>query len=114
MSDENKYSAETILENIQKACKNKNVTPSRMAEESGAGLSAIANLKRGSIPRSDKLAVMADYLGVSVNVLVGQDSIDDLKFALWGGENGVTDEMLDEVMSYARMVKMREDAKNKK
>lgn len=39
---------------------------------------------------------------------------DELKFALFDGTEGVTDEMFDEVKQFAAMVKMREDAKKEK
>ncbi len=39
---------------------------------------------------------------------------DELKFALFDGAEGVTDEMFEEVKQFASMVKMREDAKKEK
>lgn len=39
-------------------------------------------------------------------------SDDDIKFALWGGAEGITEEMYEEVRQYAEMVKMREERKN--
>lgn len=41
-------------------------------------------------------------------------SDDELKFALFDGSEGVTDEMFEEVKQFAAMVKMREDAKKEK
>ena len=38
-------------------------------------------------------------------------SDEDIKFALWGGAEGITDEMYEEVRQYAEMVKMREERK---
>jgi len=42
------------------------------------------------------------------------DFTDELKFALFDGAEGVTDEMFEEVKQFASMVKMREDAKKEK
>ena len=39
---------------------------------------------------------------------------EELKFALFDGAEGVTDEMFEEVKQFASMVKMREDAKKEK
>lgn len=39
---------------------------------------------------------------------------EELKFALFDGSEGVTDEMFEEVKQFAAMVKMREDAKKEK
>ena len=42
-----------------------------------------------------------------------RDLDEELKFALWGGAEGVTEEILEEVRQYARMVKMREENRKK-
>lgn len=39
---------------------------------------------------------------------------EDIKFALFGGADGVTDAMFEEVKQFASMVKIREDAKKEK
>lgn len=41
------------------------------------------------------------------------DNDDNIKFALFGGTDGITDEMYDEVKQFAEMVKLREKAKKK-
>ena len=38
-------------------------------------------------------------------------SDDEIKFALWGGTEGITDEMYEEVKQFAEMVRLREQAK---
>ena len=47
-------------------------------------------------------------------VMKNGDLTDELKFALFDGAEGVTDEMFEEVKQFASMVKMREDAKKEK
>ena len=37
----------------------------------------------------------------------------DIKFALFGGNGEITDEMYDEVKRFAEMVKLREESKRK-
>ena len=37
----------------------------------------------------------------------------NLKIALFGGEDGITDEMLNEVLRYATYIKERENGNNK-
>ena len=41
-------------------------------------------------------------------------SDDDIKFALFGGDGEITDEMFAEVKRFAEMVKLREESKKKK
>lgn len=65
------YSVETIIDRIQQACAKNGVTINKMGIESGAGKSAVDNIKKGSMPASDKLAKMADYLHCSVDYLLG-------------------------------------------
>jgi transcriptional regulator with XRE-family HTH domain len=87
-------------------------------------------------PDSEMLIFLADYFGCSIDYLIGRSNErynsdsrfetpvinkhqsskkkpaitdDDVKFALWNGAEGITDEMYEEVRQYAEMVKMRED-----
>lgn len=78
--------------------------------------------KTRRLPNTDKIKAVASYLGVSPTYLIGEELDDSLQpatdeqiaYAFWGGAEGITSEMLNEVRQYAQMVKMREDAKNKK
>lgn len=70
-------------------------------------------------PDLDMVGVVADYFNVSVDYLLSRnvtnnDDSDDIKFALFNGSDGMTDEMFDEVKRFAEMVKLREDAKKGK
>lgn len=80
----------------------------------------ISNMKR------DKIAQLAKILQVNpVTLITGEISTsepsvdssatdDDIKFALFNGAEGVTDEMYAEVKQFAEMVKLREEAKRNK
>lgn len=64
------------------------------------------------------LEQIATFFNVSTDYLLGRESArqatdDELKFALFNGSEGVTDEMFNEVKQFAEMVKMRENAKRK-
>lgn len=71
-------------------------------------------------PNSEILDLIANYFNCTIDYLLGRTtkkehkpeiSDDDIKFALWGGAEGITDEMYEEVRQYAEMVKMREERK---
>lgn len=60
-------------------------------------------------PSNEMLYAISDYFGVSLDYLFGlnntQATDDDIKFALFGGEKEITDEMYEEVKSFAQYVK---------
>lgn len=56
-------------------CKENGISPSRAAEECGINRSNVSNWKaNGYTPRSDVLNKIADYFGVSVDYLLGNES----------------------------------------
>ena len=64
---------EKIVQNIQRACKAKGVTPTVAARESGAGQNMVTALKKkGSIPSVEKMSMLASYLGVTTSELLGE------------------------------------------
>lgn len=76
-------------------------------------------------PRIDKIKLLANFFGIKKSDLIEKHldeiedcsakkiSDDDIKFALFNGSEGVTDEMYDEVKQFAEMVKMREQLKKR-
>lgn len=107
-------------------CKEKGVSPSRAAEENGINKSNVSNWKNnGYTPRGEALEQLADYFEVSVDYLLGKSdskalttqktlpSDVDIKFALFHGEEGVTDEMYNEVMRYAQYLIEKEKQQEK-
>ena len=66
----------------------------------------------------DRLELIAKALGTSAACLLGREeesarpvSDDDIKFALFGGDGEITDEMYDEVKRFAAYIKQREGDK---
>ena len=119
-----------LHETISNLCDKKNVSAYRMCKDIGIRPSIITDLKIGrkkglSAEVANKIA---EYFGVTVGYLLGTEgtkkapapegersvSDDDIKFALFGGDGDITDEMYDEVKRFARMVKLREEAEKKK
>ncbi len=86
-------------------------------------------------PNSESLIMLANFFDCSIDYLLGRSdkrfvsssdeiaptisepkpalSDDDIKFALWHGADGITDEMYEEVKQYAEMVQLREERKKK-
>ena len=103
-------------------CKRKGVSPSRAALDAGISKSLVTKWKTNAAkePSPDVLRRLSSYFGVTVSVLLDEDSEkaptesgerqvsdDDIKFALFGGGGEITDAMYEEVKQFAAFVKNR-------
>lgn len=121
-------------EKLKELRKGKGMTQQALADVLNLTKGAIAMWETGKrTPDAEMLKELANYFNVTVDFILnheteGLDDInssnseglsdptnsqDDLKFALFNGSDGITDEMLDEVKQFAEMVKLREDQKKK-
>jgi len=98
----------------------KGISGAKMSADLGMSRSFMTELRKGRA-KSVKLETaqkIADYLGVSVSCLLGDEnnapSADtgrrsvtdaDIKFALFGGDGEITDEMFEEVKRFAAYLK---------
>lgn len=57
-----------------KLCEDNNVKPTNVALEIGVSRATATKWKKGSIPNSDTLFKIADYFGVSVDYLLGNEA----------------------------------------
>lgn len=95
-----------------------NVTSYRVAQDTGVSQATLSDWKRGrSVPKLPKMQKIADYFGVSVDYLMGNEAKDpsapsappateDLKFALFGDRN-IDDDILEEVRAFAKFAQER-------
>ena len=104
-------------------CAQRGETPSRAALAAGVSKSAVSKWKRepDAVPSGTVLSKLAAYFGISASELLGESkpaapevSEEDIKFALFGGSEDITQEMYDEVRSFAAFVKEREANKRGK
>ena len=113
----------TLYKNIIALCEQRGIKGGKMCTDLGISKGLLTDLKMGR--RTGVSAVtaqkIADYFGVSVGYLLGSKtekapasdgkrtvSDDDIKFALFGGDGEITDEMYDEVRRFAAYIKQRE------
>lgn len=67
-----------IVDNIQRICREKGVTPTVAGRESGAGKDLVTNMKKkGTRPSIEKIRLLADYLNVSVSDILWEDDVVD-------------------------------------
>lgn len=113
----------TLYENIIQLCNARGIKGGRMCTDLGLSKGLLTDLKMGR--RSGVSAVtaqkIAGYFGVSVARLLGEEntseqtsrsvSDEDIKFALFGGDGEITEEMYQEVRRFAAFVREREAQK---
>ena len=93
--------AQIFVQNIKKFCKVKGIPPTTACKEAGVGASFISDVNRGQTPSVAKVQLLADFLGVTTSMLLGEDvpsGITDksaMMAAFWGGEKDLTDEDKD-------------------
>ena len=115
-----------LYETIMHLCEDKGIKPGRMCVDIKISKGNISDLKMGRIKSlsAESLSKIANYFGVTVDYLLGAGqkenapadrgedvSDDDIKFALFGGDGEITDEMYNEVKNFAQYVKQRERSK---
>ncbi|MBE6912122.1 MAG: helix-turn-helix transcriptional regulator [Ruminococcaceae bacterium] len=66
------YTAQTTKDRIRQICKDKNINAKNMLESCGLGFNAIQQITNAKGMASFSLAKIADYLGCSVDYLLGR------------------------------------------
>lgn len=109
-----------FFDRFQELCRLRGVTPARAAQEAKVNKSTVTYWKQHpeSKPTGQTAQRLCDYFGVTMSELYGEQPIEQavpekateeaLRFALFGGTEGITDEMYDEVKRFAQFVKERE------
>lgn len=110
-----------FYDRFKELCDKRGISCNRAALEMGlSNATPTAWKKRGLTPKADTLAIIANYFGVTTDYLLGEEtkkaptetgerSVSDaeLKFALWGDCEDVSDEDLADVLRYAAFVRER-------
>lgn len=109
-----------FYDRFKQLCDQKGVSPNRACLDMQLSRSVAAKWKNtGATPSRDALVKISDYFNVTVEfLLTGEQkempskedgtADEELRFALFGGAEGITDEMFEEVKRFAQFVKMRE------
>lgn len=103
-------------------CREKGVSTSKAAIDAGLSKSTVTKWKKDPTtkPSGNVIDKLCKYFDVSVSELLGTDMEDpdrprptreDIKFALFGGDGDITEDMYKEVLSFAAYVRQREEAK---
>lgn len=109
-----------MYEIIDRLLEERGISGAQMSAELGMSRSFMTELRKGRA-KSIKLETaqkIAEYFGVSLDYLTGEEkasaedgrrgiSDSDIKFALFGGEDEITDDMYEEVKRFAAFIKSR-------
>ena len=108
----------TKYENL---CLSAKKTTTGVAAELGIAKSTVAYWRANNnvIPKQDVLLKIADYFGVSIDYLLGNEekkptpdnSDETLMFALYGGDTkDITPEMLEDVRNFAKFIREKKNS----
>lgn len=106
----------TVGEKIKHLRESMNLTQTELGEKLGVKKNAVSKWECGrveDIPTS-KIKAMANLFGVQASYLIEDDvekvevSDKDIQFALFGGNDEITEKMYEEVKKFAAYVKQRE------
>ena len=102
-------------------CKQRGVSTSKAAIDAGLSKSTVTKWKKdpNTKPSGNVIGKLCAYFGLSVSELLGETenapaeegrravTQEDIKFALFGGDGEITDEMYEEVKKFAAYLKHR-------
>ncbi len=107
-----------FFDRFQSLCAQRGISVYKACTDIGLNRSAVNKWKGGGKPNGTTAAKLADYFGVTTDFLLCESAEpqrtvtdEDIKFALFGGDGEITDEMYDEVKKFAAFVKLREAEK---
>ena len=96
------------------------------AQQIGLSYTTYVSYEKGDRePNSEMLIRLSQFYGCTIDYLLYKSDVptevgkyetndNDLKFALFGGDSEITDEMFDEVKSFAQFVKQKNLEKKKR
>lgn len=90
-----------MYERFEKLLKEYNVTAYKVSQATGIATPTLTKWKQGDYtPKIDKLKKIADYFGVSVGYLTGEDEVLELK---------LSDEEREIILAFRRMTEDQKD-----
>ena len=115
-----------LKDTIKAVRKANHLSQLKFAERLDVTQGAVAQWEKGfTKPTSSTLTLISSEFGIPLDTLmkgeIAESDItvirrpvrdEDLKFALFGGENGITQDDLEEVKRYAEFLKMRKHSKS--
>ena len=108
-----------VYDRIESLCKSRNMNITEMCKICGIPRASMTDFKMGrnKTLSAATLKKISEYFSTSVEYLLSGALVTPdnqaLKIGLFGGIEGVTDEMVNEVLRYAAFVKERDNGNSK-
>ena len=110
-----------MYEIFERLLQERGVTAYRVSRETGSATATLTDWKMGrSTPKADKLQRIAEYFGVSLTFLLGQEeqpvavpsslTLDDFSYALYREAQELTEENKQKLLEMARIFKKAQKA----
>lgn len=112
---------------FEKLLQEKGITPYKVAKATGIATATLSDWKNGkSTPKADKMQKIADYFGVTLDYLLGNEqketptaksdevTFDDFTYALHNQSKELNDANKEKLLDMARMLKLAQDAQKNK
>lgn len=102
-----------LYETIDMLCEERNIRPGRLCDELGLSRGLMTDLKMGRKKgvNAETARKIADYLGVSVGYLLGQDTprdvLDEVDVAFYGDFKELDEQEKNAVRDMVRIMRMR-------
>ena len=114
---------ENLFTRIEALCEKKSIRPGRLCDELGLSRSLMTDLKMGrkKTVNAETAQKIADFFGVSVGFLLGQDKkisaqadiLDKVDIAFYGEYKELNDEDKETVRDMVRLMRERRAAKQR-
>lgn len=111
---------------FEKLLQDKGVTPYKVAKETGIATATLSDWKNGkSTPKADKMQKIADYFGVTLDYLLGNEQkenlaaksgeviLDDFIYELYNRSKRLNATNRENLLDLARMLQLAQDAQEK-
>lgn len=107
-----------IGDNIKNLRERFGLTQAQIGDIAGVSDKAVSTWEKGTVvPRMGAIQKLADYFHIPKSQIIEESkrplTDTELKFALFGGEEGITDAQIEEVKRFAEFIKERDKHDNK-
>lgn len=111
------YIAQETADRISYIAKSKNISVGKMLEECQLNKNTLSSMRsRGSWIQTNNIAKIADYLGVSVDYLIGRSNESDIDkqfagvdFAIYSETKNLNEEQKKDVLKFVQFLKNKDE-----